>query len=96
MVEKGVHPKHFGHYRLLSKRFPFAIYYPNFAASRCKIRFAREARTAACAKPGAMRSGMLVLDGIALAIPVALGAWLLAQQRVSHTRPRRWALIDLT
>lgn len=23
----GIHPKHFGYYRLLSKRFPFAIYY---------------------------------------------------------------------
>ncbi len=22
-----IHPKHFGYYRLLSKRFPFAIYY---------------------------------------------------------------------
>jgi hypothetical protein len=23
----GVHSKHYGHYRLLSKRFPFAVYY---------------------------------------------------------------------
>jgi len=23
----GIHPRHFGYYRLLSKRFPFAIYY---------------------------------------------------------------------
>jgi len=23
----GIHPKHFGYYRLLTKRFPFAIYY---------------------------------------------------------------------
>jgi hypothetical protein len=23
----GIHPLHFGYYRLLSKRFPFAIYY---------------------------------------------------------------------
>ncbi len=23
----GIHAKHFGHYRLLSRRFPFAIYY---------------------------------------------------------------------
>jgi plasmid stabilization system protein ParE len=23
----GIHPKHFGYHRLLSKRFPFAIYY---------------------------------------------------------------------
>ncbi|OGV63831.1 MAG: hypothetical protein A2283_06365 [Lentisphaerae bacterium RIFOXYA12_FULL_48_11] len=23
----GIHPKHFGYYRSLSKRFPFAIYY---------------------------------------------------------------------
>lgn len=23
----GTHPKHFGYYRLLAKRFPFAIYY---------------------------------------------------------------------
>ena len=23
----GTHPLHFGHYRLLSKRFPYAVYY---------------------------------------------------------------------
>ena len=23
----GIHPRYFGHHRLLSKRFPFAIYY---------------------------------------------------------------------
>lgn len=23
----GIHPKHFGYHRLLTKRFPFAIYY---------------------------------------------------------------------
>jgi len=23
----GIHPRYFGHYRLLSKRFPFAVYY---------------------------------------------------------------------
>jgi len=24
----GIHPKVFGYYRLLSKRFPYAVYYP--------------------------------------------------------------------
>ena len=23
----GIHPRYFGHYRLLSRRFPFAVYY---------------------------------------------------------------------
>ena len=27
LVSAGVHEKHFGYYRALSKRFPFAIYY---------------------------------------------------------------------
>ena len=28
VIKGGIHPIHFGHYhRLLSKRFPFAIYY---------------------------------------------------------------------
>ena len=26
-IHSGIHSKHFGFYRLLSKRFPFAIYY---------------------------------------------------------------------
>lgn len=26
-IYAGIHPKHFGKYRLLSKRFPYAIYY---------------------------------------------------------------------
>lgn len=36
------------------------------------------------AKPGAMRSHMLVLDGIALAIPVVLGVWLIANRRIEQ------------
>lgn len=27
LVYAGIHPMHFGYHRLLSKRFPFAIYY---------------------------------------------------------------------
>jgi len=27
LVYAGLHPMHFGYYRMLSKRFPFAIYY---------------------------------------------------------------------
>lgn len=27
LIYAGIHPIHFGYYRLLSKRFPFAIYY---------------------------------------------------------------------
>ena len=27
LISAGIHSKHFGMYRLLSKRFPFAIYY---------------------------------------------------------------------
>jgi plasmid stabilization system protein ParE len=26
-IYAGVHPKYFGYYRLLSRRFPFAVYY---------------------------------------------------------------------
>jgi hypothetical protein len=39
------------------------------------------------AKPGAMRSHMLVLDGIALLVPVALAAWLLWGRRSADVSP---------
>jgi len=39
------------------------------------------------AKPGAMRNCMLVLDGLALAIPVALGIWLLADRGIEQPPP---------
>jgi hypothetical protein len=39
------------------------------------------------AKPGTMRNWMLVLDGVALAIPLGLGIWLLASKTTEKRHP---------
>src|SRR3972149_11371573 len=43
LVYAGIHPMHFGYYRMLSKRFPFAIYYKimNLDASLYEVLDAR-------------------------------------------------------
>ena len=33
----GIHPKHFGCYRMLASRFPFGVYYQNIESAVCVI-----------------------------------------------------------